>query len=343
MEELTDFQKQYFQMLREEEIEELSKHAAVISSFKEFMKKKGIELTDANFNFYRTTGVIVSYPNIVNFLHDSLVNDKEGLMSFNRLCQNFTRKQFFNGYLYSDNFMLMANAYFRRGFHKINNYAPRFIEHFWNYSGANVDTYISLDVDRVKINVDSSAYMELDTWYGAQFNKQINSIADGIVKLRPPMDIEQHRISFFFNNAYSLDIKWSTKDNIKSFQAEEFKTEDIKIGKNNVEYYPVRYLHAEYDMDKECFRHFDGAIHFYTEDEYYNRRDSDFNYNNKNKGHIKTLSQKLFKMNGIIDVSTWTKFSSHFLTGNPLVIEYFEGKYPEYISDMLDKVRLMKG
>ena len=32
---------------------------------------------------------------------------------------------------------------------------------------------------------------------------------------------------------------------------------------------------------KNYFRHFDGAIHFYTENEYLSRRDSDFNYNSK--------------------------------------------------------------
>ncbi|MGN7787753.1 hypothetical protein ACTJIJ_24680 [Niabella sp. 22666] len=341
MDELTEFQKEYRRKLREEELEELTKHKSVIFSFKKFMKEKGVELTDDNFNFYRTTGIIASYPNIVGLLDENLVTDKDGLMSFDNLCRNFTKKPFVDGYLYGDNFMLMASAYFRRGFHKINNYAPRFVEQFWNYANVDVDAYISLDIDRVRINIDGYAYMELDTWYGAKFDKQIDSISDGIVKLRPPMDIEPGLISFFFNDAYSLDIKWSTKDNIKSFQAEEFKTDEIKIKKDGIVYYPVRYLHAEYDLDKGYFRHFDGAIHFYTEKEYCQRRDSDFNYNSKSNDHIKTLSQKLFKMNGIVDVDTWIKFSSHFLTGNPLVFEYFEGQYPDYINEMLEKVRAL--
>ncbi|MDE5492234.1 hypothetical protein [Elizabethkingia meningoseptica] len=337
---MNDSQKRYLQALQEEEKEELEKHSSQISSFKEFMKKKGVELTDSNFNFHRTTGVIASYPNIVGFLHENLVNDKEGLMSFSDLCKNFTKKSFMNGYLYGENFMLMANSYFRRGFHEVNNYAPRFIELFWNFTDDDIDAYISLDMDRVRINVNDLAYMEFDTWYGAQFNSKIDLIPDGLVKLRPPMDFEPFYISTFFNNVYSLDIKWATKDNIKSFQAEEFKTEEIKIEKNGIEYYPVRYIHAEYDIEKGYFRHFDGAIHFYTESEYYSRRDSDFNYNNKNQGHIKTLSQKLFKMNGIVDVNTWTKYSSHFFMGNPLVFEYFEGKYPDKINEILEKIRL---
>ncbi|OCA73963.1 hypothetical protein BBI00_06265 [Chryseobacterium arthrosphaerae] len=43
------------------------------------------------------------------------------------------------------------------------------------------------------------------------------------------------------------------KNNIKSFQAEEFKTEEIKIIKNNVEYFPVRYIHAEYEYFEDKY------------------------------------------------------------------------------------------
>lgn len=342
MDDMTELQKNYLEMLREEEKEELANNADTISSFKNFMAKKGVVLTDENFKYFQTIGIIATFPNIVSYLHSSLVNDKEGLLDFKNLCQSFERKRFINGYLFGDNFMLMAHPYFRRGFHGINNYAPRFVELFWNYKNPNIDTYISLDADRVRINVDDSSYMERDTWYGAQFDRNIESISDGTVKLRPPMDIDSFLKSSFFSNAYALDIKWVTKDRIKSFQAEEFKTEEVKLLKNGIEYYIVRYIHAEYDLDKKYFRHFDGAIHFYTEIEYYCRRDSDFNYNNKSQSHIKTLSQKLYKMNGQISVDTWIEFSSHFLTGNPLVFEYFEGKYPKRIDEMLKKVRQRK-
>lgn len=88
--------------------------------------------------------------------------------------------------------------------------------------------------------------------------------------------------------------------------------------------------------------HIDGAIHFYTPDEYYIRRDSDFNFNSINSNHIKTASEKLFKMNGIVSVETWIKFSSHFMTANPFVVEYFEGKYPDNITDILEAVRKNK-
>lgn len=77
----------------------------------------------------------------------------------------------------------------------------------------------------------------------------------------------------------------------------------------------------------------------YTAEEYYGRRDSDFNYNTKESNQIKSQSEKLFKMNGVVDVETWIKFTSHFMTGNPLIFEYFEGKYPENIEEIICKMR----
>ncbi|MDL2314796.1 hypothetical protein LJC16_00875 [Bacteroidales bacterium OttesenSCG-928-C19] len=338
MDNLTDMQREYLEALRLEEKEELENNAEIISSFKRFMSKKKVVLTDGNFKYIPTTGIVATFPNMVNLLYPNEI-DKENIFSFKKLCEDFEKKIFNTGYLFAENYMLMASPYFRRGFNEVNNYAPRFVELFWNFCESDIETYISLDMNRVRINVDNSAYMERDIWFGAKFNEDIAQIPNGTVKLRPPMEINESLNSLFFQNTYSLDIKWITKENIKTFQSEEFKTDKIKIKRNNTIFYPVRYIHAEYDLDKGYFRHFDGAIHFYTETEYFNRRDSDFNYNNKNTNQIKTDSQKLFKMNGKIDICKWIDFSSHFYHGNPLVFEYFEGKYPQQIEEMLEKVR----
>jgi len=337
---MEDFEKQYLESLLLEEKEELSKHAGQINQFRNFMQQKGLVLTDEHFRFQQTVGIMAVYPGIIHHLNPCLTPDKEGLFRFEALCENFERRRFNHGYLYGPNFMLMAHPYFRRGMHEINNYAPRFVEFFWNHNIKGIDNFISLDSDRVRINVDDSSYRELDTWYGPAFNRDISEITDGIVKLRPPIDLSPHHISFLFGDVYSLDIKWATKGKIKSFQAEEFKTDKIRIIKDGKQYFPVRYVHAEFNLDNQCFRHFDGAIHFYTEQEYMARRDSDFNYNSKNSGQIKTLSQKLFKMNGVVPLDTWIEFTSHFLTGNPLVFEYFEGQYPDRISEVVELIRL---
>ncbi len=335
-------QKEYLQSLRDEEKKQLADNADLINSFKQSCLKKGITLKDDNFKYIQTIGVVACYPNLVGQLCTDFRMDKEGLIDFNFLTQRFVRRPFAKGYLYYDKFMLMAHPYFRRGLHPCSNFAPRFTDFFWTFDQVGIDTYISLDYDRVRIDVSDYSVIELDTWYGAKFSQEISSISDGVTKLRPPVDLGDFANSSFFADAYSLDIKWKTKNGIKSFQAEEFKTDKIKIQKDGQDFFPVRYIHAEFDLDKNTFRHFDGAVHLYTAEEYYSRRESDFNYNLKNRVKIKTVSQKLFKMNGNISVDTWIKFSSHFMTGNPLVIEYFEGKYPDAISEIIETIRKSK-
>lgn len=339
MNELTDFQKEYLESLRREELEELDSHRQTIEDFKVFMRSKGLELSDDNFKYYTTSGIIATYPKIITYLDELLQPDKEGLLDFAALDSKYERKLFAKGYLYGTNYMLMAHPSFRRGFHQINNFAPRFVELYWDFKDLDIQKYIALDTDSVRINVDNSAYMEKDTWFGADFDRKIENIPDGIVKLRPPLDLEPTYIRFFFSDAYAIDIKWSTKGNIRTFQAEEFKSEGVTVTKEGTDYFPVRYLHAEFDPGTGCFRHFDGAIHFYTLDEYVERRDSDFNFNAKHLTHIKTRSEKLFKLNGKVSVETWIEFSCHFFTSNPLMFEYFQGSYPDHITEMIEKVR----
>lgn len=333
---LTEMQRKYLQRLKEEEIEELAKNADIISSFKKFSLKNGLKLADENFSYIQTIGIVASYPDIIDYLCPDIKPDKEGLYRFDILNKFYERRRIAEGLLYSKDFILMAHPYYRRGLHEKSNFAPRFIELFWNDDFQTLQPYIALDRNRVRIDVNDSLYKEFDTWYGAKFSQDINSIPDGLVHLRPPQDID---LSLFFGSVYSLDIKWETKDSIKTFQAEEFKVEDVTILKDDRYIHPVRYIHAEFDLTLRKFRHFDGAIHYYGLDEYYSRRDSDFNYNFKNNNQIKTPSEKLFKINGEFNIDLWIKYTSHFMTGNPLIFEYFEGKYPNHIEDIIHTLR----
>jgi hypothetical protein len=331
--------KEYFKRRFEEERrEELSKNSALVDNFTKFAQSKGVELSVDNFDYTPTIGIIVQYPNIVGLLNHRIEWDKEDLVSVSKLECELSKRPFMAGFYYAEYYMVMAHPYFRRGYYEKSNYAPSFIDIFWRFERPGQDKYISIDKDRVRINVDNIMYMERDTWFGAKFHNSISEIEDGIAKLRPPLVLDPFDIEFFFGNVYSLDIKWSSKDSIKVFQAEEFKAETTKITKLGRDYYPVKYLHAEFDTNLKSFRHFDGAIHFYTEDEYYQRRDNDFNYNNKNDRKLKTMSQKLFKINGHLETKDWIELSSHFLTGDPLVFEYFEGKLPDRIAEIVDKV-----
>lgn len=140
---------------------------------------------------------------------------------------------------------------------------------------------------------------------------------------------------------YCLDIKWAQEGSIKTFQSLELKSENVKIEVDGVTVFPARYIHAEFDINAGTFRHFDGAMQYLSEIEYFARRDSDFNYNAKNHTQIKSQSRKLFKLNGPMQVKTWVDLVCHFLAGDPLAYEYFSGAYPRHLNEVLERIRVL--
>ncbi|MTH15905.1 hypothetical protein [Flavobacterium sp. LC2016-01] len=337
-------------ILMEEQTRELQENEELIKNFISDCNKLKIPITISDIKFISKIGIVATYPDLLTLLNKKIKVDKEELVSFKVLDKEFTKKTWAPGYFAAKNFMAMAHPYFRRGHYKNEAFAPRFLEIFCNYISTKNDKYLGLDLDRVRINLDSRMLMEFDSWYGSKFDQDISKIEDGITKLRPPVDLEPAEIDFLFGNVYSLDIKWYTKESvennintkIKVFQAEEFKEPECRIIKDGNEYFPAKYIHAEFDLKNGTFRHLDGAIHFYTEKEYFQRRETDFNHNDKNPSKIKTLSQKLFKVNGEIHVNDWVELTSHYLAGNPLIFEYFEGKLPDKIIEMVEKIRSQK-
>lgn len=331
-----DLHKRFLQQMAEEEEKELSENSERIESFLKKSSSLGLDLNKEHIKYIRTIGVVACFPNIVLHLCPHVKIDKEGLTDFENLLQHFEKRPPKEGNLYSEDIVVMVHPFFRRGFYENNNFAPRFVELFWADKQTQVEKYIAIDKNRIRIDVNGPNWFEKDTWYGPSFKNEINKIKNGIMHLRPPFGLKDRFIRFFFNNAYSLNIQWKTKNGIKIFQAEEFKTEDEEIKINGNIYYPARYIHAEYDLGDKQFRHIDGAIHLYTLSEYLKKRDSDFNYNYKDDFKIKSISKKLFKFNGKIATNNFIEYSSHYFSGNPLMYEYFEGKYPDYINDKLD-------
>lgn len=342
MDNQNDFAEEYKRQQQQKREKEISENMDIIDSFIDFCKTKNVKLSVDNFDYIQTIGIVVIYPNILHLLNEKIILDKDGLVEVSILENEFQKQNFFSGYYFAENYMAMAHPYFRRGHYENSNYAPRFVEIFWQFNEDKTHKYIAVDSNRVRINVDGSMYMEFDTWYGAEFKNTISDIENGIVKLRPPLDLEPFQINFFFGSTHSLDIKWTSKYDIKTFQLEEFKTDSEKILLDGKEYFPVKYIHAEFDCKKDQFRHFDGAIHLYNEEDYYQRRDSDFNYNKKSDSQIKSVSQKLFKINGELSTENWIELTSHFLTGNPLIFEYFEGKLPDRIVEIVERLRSKK-
>lgn len=157
----------YRKELLRENVMMLSKHKPTIEVFKEHCRSAGIVLEEKHFTFVPTIGVVAEFPHIVTRLVNDLVVDKEKLVNFGHLPSQLKKDPGDAGYLCADNFMIMASPVFRRGLYKNNNWAPRFVDLFWGISEQDIDAYLALDYNRVRINVDGLRYFEADTWYGA--------------------------------------------------------------------------------------------------------------------------------------------------------------------------------
>lgn len=329
----------YFADMEKQSRQRLTEAADLIAKFTVLAASKGLTLGTESFEYIQTTGIVAKARGIARALLGSVTAERDGLLPFNEIADRFPPHPHCEGCFLGPEFILMAHPSFRRGMHPLNNWAPRFVDLFWRFDSPGIEKFIAIDEDRVRIDVDGWGYFEADSWYGAPFNDDIRNIKPGISKLRPPLDIESRHTSFLFSNAYCLDIKWSESDGIKSFQALEMKTEEIRIEVDKQLYFPARYLHAEFDLSTNCFRHFDGAIQLFTEDEYLQRRDADFNMTAKSSAHIKARSSKVFKINGPLKTADWVELCCHFYTANPLTFEYFTGEYPKHVIEGLNRIR----
>ncbi len=330
----------YFAGLKEESRKQLAAAAGLIARFTDMAESKGVLLYADSFEYIQTIGIVAKAKGIARKLLGPVTAERDGLLPFNGIASRLPPSHFGGGCFSGPDFILMAHPCYRRSMSLVNNWAPRFIDLFWGFDGPGIEKYIAIDEDRVRINVDGGHYFEADTWFGAPFDEDIRNIKPGIVKLRPPLDLDSMDISMFFADVYCLDIKWSESDGIKSFQALELKTEGTRVEVEGQYYYPARYLHAEYDLKADCFRHFDGAIQLFTDDEYFQRRNSDFNMVMKNSAHIKARSTKVFKINGPLRTKDWVEFCCHFFAKNPLFFEYFTGEYPQRLTQIIENIRM---
>lgn len=331
--------EQHIKAMADRAHSELEKSASLIEHFTQVAVSKGIAINSNSFSYIPTIGIVASVPKLATTLLGISPKERDGLFAYDEITQCLPLGAFQEGCFVGSDYILMAHPCYRRKMHPMANWAPRFISLFWELNSPNLKKYIAIDEDRVRIDVNGPSYMEADTWYGAPFNDDISQIKDGIVKLRPPPDLESHALDFFFAQSYCLDIKWSESNKVKIFQALEIKTEDAQIVANGETFFPARYLHAEFDISNGNFRHFDGAVQLFTKEEYIRRRDSDFNMPFKNAEHIKARSKKVFKLNGSLTVGSWVELCCHFFTANPLTFEYFTGAYPEHIADAVAKMR----
>lgn len=325
---MEEYQKQYEIKLREQEEETLIENKHHIEEFIDYSRKFDIKLDTTNFRYHATTGIIVNYPNILSLLCPELIFDKEDLVEVNHLLSLFEKSSRGYGYFENSNFNCSVHEFYKRSYHWRNTNNPRFLKCFLKTVNLKSKYYLGLNKNYLNLNKPDFQVIEADFWYGAKFNEDISTIKNDIVQLKPPILKNKDRVKVIFDDTEVLNIKWSQKGKIKICEIEEIKSKKHKIKFKDNSYYPAKYIHCEFDLEKNEFRHFDGAITLFSEEEYELAVKSDLNYNKKNSILIKPKHVKLFKINGKIDTKDWVDLSLLFMEGQLLLVEYFNGKIP---------------
>ena len=147
-----DYIEEYQKQLLIEQEEGLNNKSDFIQQFIKYCQTKNIIITEGDFAYSHAVGVTANLPDIIKQLDPNLIPDKEGLFEFSALTARFKTLPFAPGTLILKDYILLADSLFRRDFSKIANFAPRFIELFWKFNQHNIQKYISLDVNRVRLN-----------------------------------------------------------------------------------------------------------------------------------------------------------------------------------------------
>ena len=72
--------KNYTAQIDNEKREKLISNRDLIENFKFLCKKKGIDVSDKDFDYIHTIGIVAKYPNILSRLEQDLLIDKENLV-----------------------------------------------------------------------------------------------------------------------------------------------------------------------------------------------------------------------------------------------------------------------
>ncbi|UTV29410.1 hypothetical protein [Photobacterium atrarenae] len=193
-----EIMERYYRQREKMKLFLLDKHSDNIKAVTDALAKSGYSLSKDNFEYSDPVGLTVHFENLVSILVPELNRDKDDLVKFDQLLRLFERKTR-EGYLYTNNYMLMLTPLLRRGMHPVNNWAPLFVTMLWQLDLEGIEASVALDYDRAKLDVNDYGFVEIDTWFGAPFEDNISSIKDGISKLRPPMDIDPKLASWIFS------------------------------------------------------------------------------------------------------------------------------------------------
>lgn len=258
------------------------------------------------------------------FSIESPLVDKDGLVSYSELVAR--TKQVAPGLFHepAKDLLLFAHPYFRRSLSRDNSLNFYVLESFDEASKLpGVKARIRLDPDILGHPASAIMPIELEYWGGPRFNDDIAVIPPGVTEHKHTED--ERRLS----RIDRTQIWWKSPEartseagvqGFRTFEVEEL-IEDASAGLGG-DRFGCRYAHAEYDLENEAISHFDGAIRAYEGEAYLERLEKRIDRAGKQADY-----QKLFRLDGLLPVSSWKAVFTDFYRGNLLVPEYLGSRY----------------
>lgn len=245
-------------------------------------------------------------------LFDNL--DKSGLIYLDDILKEFNYAG--SGIFKSKDteFCIFCHQYFNRSLSRANNFNTYFIDEFIQLnSKENITLRIAIDTDLIGLSKTHMGVLEFDYWWGPKFNDDISNLPNEVTRYE--CNDEQK----FYSCVSGTEFWWKTDDSGRTLEIEEIReSPSMGIDENS---YGCRYIHSIYDIDKEEFNHFDGAVRVYSEEQILERWDTNINKAGKNTNYT-----KLFRIDGKLDLPDWKKLCILYYKGNPLLFEYFGAK-----------------
>ncbi|MDP2386571.1 MAG: hypothetical protein Q8M29_09385 [Bacteroidota bacterium] len=250
------------------------------------------------------------------------LKDKNGLILVSELLEEFTYK---GQGVFSHKKLpvcIYANPYFRKSLSRFNNFHYIFLDELVSHvTNPDVKVKISIDWDLVGYSPSYATSIELEFWFGPKYNDDISSITPGLA-LHKSEEFER-----LYYGISGTEFYWKINDDSHEFELEELKEESIPT---KADTYGCRYIHSIYDDKNKFFEHFDGAIRSYDSELYMERIGMKMTEFGRRSQY-----EKLFRIDGKLDLKSWKSLSTNYMQGNPLIYEYFGIEKPKekYIVD----------
>lgn len=222
--------------------------------------------------------------------------------------------------VYSSGAMVVfAHAFFRRSLSPMNTLNFEFLAILQSLD-PSVRPRVALDPDMVGLASTYSTSIEHLYWRGPLFSEDLAGIDPGLT-VYGAGDRER-----FFTGISRTEFWWYSRKAEHILEVEELRDERTFAMRGPD--YGCRYAHSIISEKTGETVHFDGAVRLYDEEQLLARLDMQLQNVERDKPY-----QKLWRIDGPVQVLTWKRLLSAYYRDNPLVGEYLGGKEALYVAD----------